>query len=162
MCGSAEPGVFRSINSCDRPRWRSSGAPDVRTSAIIQCEWSALVVQIFWPFRRHPLAVGVARVRTLARSEPACGSLMPIAKNSSPRQTAGTKKRFCASVLNAPEARLVIVLAALEAKPETDDVAAFLVETDQPGWRAVRLEERIGLHGASGAVGDAFQSPPGN
>ena len=57
----------------------------------------------------------------------------------------------CASVLNAPEARLVIVLAALEAKPETDDVAAFLVETDQPGWRAVRLEERIGLHGASGA-----------
>ena len=53
----------------------------------------------------------------------------------------------CASVLNAPEARLAIVFAALEAKPD----AAFLVETDQPGWRVVRLEERIGLHGAPGA-----------
>ena len=57
----------------------------------------------------------------------------------------------CASVLNAPEARLAIVFAALEAKPDTDFLAAFLVETDQPGWRVVRLEERIGLHGAPGA-----------
>src|SRR5439155_16578968 len=57
----------------------------------------------------------------------------------------------CASGLNAPEARLAIVFAALEAKPDTDFVAAFLVETEQPGWQAVRLEERVGLHGAPGA-----------
>jgi len=57
----------------------------------------------------------------------------------------------CASVLNAPEARLAIVFAALEPKPDTDFVAAFLVETDQPGWRAVRLVGQIGLHGASAA-----------
>jgi len=57
----------------------------------------------------------------------------------------------CAAVLNAPAARLAIVFAALEAKPDTDFVAAFLVETDQAGWRATRLEKRVGLHGAPGA-----------
>ena len=57
----------------------------------------------------------------------------------------------CMTVLNAPEAGVVIVFAALEPKADTDFLAAFLVETDQPGWRPLRSMERIGLRGAPGA-----------
>ncbi len=57
----------------------------------------------------------------------------------------------CTAVLNAPEAGVVIVFAALEPKADTDFLAAFLVETDQPGWRPLRSMERIGLRGAPGA-----------
>ncbi len=50
-------------------------------------QWCALVVQIFWPLSTKPWSLGVARVRTLARSEPEPGSLMPMQKNASPRHT---------------------------------------------------------------------------
>ncbi|MCY1224726.1 hypothetical protein D3C81_1346000 [compost metagenome] len=76
--------------NCDRPPWRSCGVPEVRTSAIMKWQRSALVVQILRPVRRHePSGCCTARVVTLARSEPAFGSLMPMQKNASPRQIAG-------------------------------------------------------------------------
>ena len=74
---------------CDRPLWRSSVVPEVRTSAIMYWQWWALVVQIFWPLSTKPWSLGVARVFTLARSEPELGSLMPMQKNASPRHTRG-------------------------------------------------------------------------
>ena len=83
------PGNDRSTMTCDRPLWRSSVVPEVRTSAIMYWQWWALVVQIFWPLSTKPWSLGVARVFTLARSEPALGSLMPIQKNASPRHTRG-------------------------------------------------------------------------
>ena len=47
------------------------------------------MVQIFCPLSRQPVSVRVARVRTLARSEPEFGSLMPMQKKASPRQMRG-------------------------------------------------------------------------
>ncbi|CFN64951.1 Uncharacterised protein [Bordetella pertussis] len=41
------------------------------------------------PFSNQPSATGVARVRTLARSDPVSGSLMPMAKKASPRMILG-------------------------------------------------------------------------
>ena len=42
--------------------------------------------------------VRVARVRSPARSEPLCGSLMPMQKKSSAAQMSARRSRFCASV----------------------------------------------------------------
>jgi alkylation response protein AidB-like acyl-CoA dehydrogenase len=53
----------------------------------------------------------------------------------------------CASVLNGSDANVVIVFAALESNAATDFFRAFIVETDQAGWRPEPVE-RIGLHGA--------------
>ena len=83
------PGSFRSTITCDRPFCRSSAVPEVRTSAIMYRQWCALVVQIFWPLSSQPGSLRVARVFTLARSDPALGSLMPMQKNDSPRQIGG-------------------------------------------------------------------------
>ena len=58
----------------------------------------AAVVQILRPLITQPPSDGVALARTEARSEPASGSLMPIAKHSSPRAMRGRKYRFCSAV----------------------------------------------------------------
>jgi hypothetical protein len=89
MGRTVTPGRLRSTMTCDRPLCRSCGSPEVRTSAIMYWQWWALVVQIFWPLSVKPCPVLTARVRTLARSEPASGSLMPMQKNDSPRQMGG-------------------------------------------------------------------------
>ncbi|MNY27628.1 hypothetical protein D3C86_1615410 [compost metagenome] len=76
--------------TCDSPFWRSPASPEVRTSASMYWQRSALVVQILRPFSlQPPSGSGTARVLTLARSEPAFGSLMPMQKNASPRQMRG-------------------------------------------------------------------------
>ncbi|MNV60861.1 hypothetical protein D3C71_1533410 [compost metagenome] len=89
MGRTVTPGSDRSTITCDKPWCLSSGPPEVRTSAIMYWQWWALVVQIFWPLSRKPWSLATARVATLARSEPALGSLMPMQKKASPRQTRG-------------------------------------------------------------------------
>ncbi|MOA06730.1 hypothetical protein D3C78_1263900 [compost metagenome] len=89
MGRTVTPGRLRSTITCDRPLCRSAASPEVRTSAIMYWQWWALVVQIFWPLSTKPCSLGTARVFTLARSEPELGSLMPMQKNTSPRQTRG-------------------------------------------------------------------------
>ncbi|MNR48010.1 hypothetical protein D3C85_1671880 [compost metagenome] len=89
MGRTVTPGRLRSTMTCDRPFCRSCASPEVRTSAIMYWQWWALVVQIFWPLSTKPWSLGTARVFTLARSEPEFGSLMPMQKNASPRQTGG-------------------------------------------------------------------------
>ena len=54
------------------PRWR--GPPPVRASRIAWAASWARLVQIFWPWIRHPPSTLVAVVRNEARSEPASGS----------------------------------------------------------------------------------------
>ena len=89
MGRTVTPGSDRSTMTWDRPLWRSSLLPEVRTSAIMYWQWCALVVQIFWPLSKKPFSLGTARVFTLARSEPEFGSLMPMQKNASPLHTRG-------------------------------------------------------------------------
>ena len=70
----------------------------MRTSAIIQsCSW-APVVQTLVPLTIHPSSARVARVTTDARSLPESGSLIPMQKESSPRQMAGRNRSFCSGV----------------------------------------------------------------
>ena len=92
------PGNDKSTITWDRPFCRSAASPDVRTKAIMKWPLCALLVQIFWPFNNQPVAVGVARLRTLAKSEPEPGSLMPMQKKHSPRQMGGIYCCFCSSV----------------------------------------------------------------
>ena len=47
----------------------------VRASRIARSAWCAPLVQIFWPVTTHSSPSRSARVRRLARSEPASGSL---------------------------------------------------------------------------------------
>ncbi len=54
-------------------------------------------------------------------------------------------------VTNAPEARLALVVAALDADRGPRGHAAFLVETDTPGWQIRRIEEKMGMRGAVSA-----------
>ena len=92
------PGNDMSTTICDSPACRSAEVPEVRTSAIMKCARSAAVVQIFCPSSCQPLSVRVACVRTLARSEPELGSLIPMQKNASPRQMRGRYFARCAAV----------------------------------------------------------------
>ena len=57
-----------------RPRWRSE-AGSVRATTKHQWATWASDVQIFWPLMTHWSPSRTARVRTLARSDPASGSL---------------------------------------------------------------------------------------
>src|SRR5579885_3341089 len=54
-------------------------------------------------------------------------------------------------VTNAPEARLALVVATPDAQRERRGLAAFLVETDTPGWQLRRIEEKMGMRGAVSA-----------
>ena len=74
----------------------SSGADRARAKKA-SASW-APEVHTLVPVRRHPPPTFSAPVRTLARSEPASGSLIPIPKTTSPRLILGRNARFCSSV----------------------------------------------------------------
>ena len=82
-----------------RPSWRRTGSSgSVRARAKkASASWAPLV-HTFVPVSRQPPSTRSARVRTLARSDPESGSLMPMPKTSSPRLIAGRKACFCSSV----------------------------------------------------------------
>ena len=105
--------------SWESPFCRSAAVPEVRTSAIMNCACWAWVVQILAPVSRQPEPSGTARVVTLARSEPAFGSLMPMQKKDWPATMRGMWKRRCASLpkrrISGPLCRSAIQCAATGA-----------------------------------------------
>src|SRR5712691_1907848 len=70
----------------------------VRTSRMIQCAKCAPEVHTFWPLTTKWSPWSTARVRRLARSEPAPGSEKPWHQISSALRIAGRWRRFCSSV----------------------------------------------------------------
>src|SRR3979411_110225 len=84
------PGVFMSTRNWVRP-WRRFSLVDggVRKIAIMERAICADEVQILVPLISQPPSVLVALVFAANRSEPEFGSLMPMAKQTSPRQMRG-------------------------------------------------------------------------
>jgi hypothetical protein len=74
----------------------STGA--VRASTMNACALCAPEVHTLVPLSRQPPSTCTARVRTLARSEPESGSLMPMPKKHCPAAIFGRNSRFWVSV----------------------------------------------------------------
>src|SRR5437899_6804053 len=90
------PGWCIGTNRNERPLCLGASG-SVRQTAKIQWAWWASVVQTFCPVTTHSSPSRTARVFTLARSEPASGSLKPWHHSSSARRIPGRKRCFCSS-----------------------------------------------------------------
>jgi alkylation response protein AidB-like acyl-CoA dehydrogenase len=86
---------------------------------------------------------------SFALSEPGVGSdagaLATTARRKGDGWVLNGAKNF---ITNASEAGLAIVFATVDASKGHRGIGAFLVETTTPGWEVLRVEEKMGLHGA--------------
>ena len=86
---------------------------------------------------------------SFALSEPGVGSdaagLATTALRKGDGYVLNGAKNF---ITNAPYAGLAIVFASLDASRGNKGIGAFLVETTSRGWEVLRVEEKMGLHGA--------------
>ncbi len=80
------------------PAWRRSGSTGlVRASTTIWCARCAPLVHTLVPDSSHPPSVRVAFAAAAARSDPACGSLIPIAEKYRPAAILGSSRCRCSS-----------------------------------------------------------------
>ncbi|SUA04209.1 Uncharacterised protein [Mycolicibacterium fortuitum] len=99
MGRTSAPGAFRSTMNWLRPACRCAGSTgSVRASTMNACARCAPDVHTLVPVIDQPPSARDARVRTLARSEPESGSLIPIPKKHSPRTMRGRYVDFWSSV----------------------------------------------------------------
>lgn len=54
-------------------------------------------------------------------------------------------------ITNAPQAAVAVVFALTAPDQGVHGISAFAVETARPGWQVVRVEEKMGIHGAHSA-----------
>jgi butyryl-CoA dehydrogenase len=54
-------------------------------------------------------------------------------------------------ITNAPQSRVAIVFAMTATDQKHRGISAFVVDTDSPGWQVVRVEDKMGIHGAHSA-----------
>ncbi len=54
-------------------------------------------------------------------------------------------------ITNGPQASVAIVFASTDASQGHRGISAFVVETNTPGWQVVRVEDKMGIHGAHSA-----------
>jgi butyryl-CoA dehydrogenase len=54
-------------------------------------------------------------------------------------------------ITNAPQAGVAIVFAVTDPQKGRHGISAFAVETPTPGWEVVRVEDKMGIHGAHSA-----------
>jgi butyryl-CoA dehydrogenase len=54
-------------------------------------------------------------------------------------------------ITNAPQASVAIVFAVTDPAKGRHGISAFIVETNSPGWQVVRVEDKMGIHGAHSA-----------
>jgi butyryl-CoA dehydrogenase len=54
-------------------------------------------------------------------------------------------------ITNAPQAGVAIVFAMTDLQKGHHGISAFAVETSTPGWEVVRVEDKMGIHGAHSA-----------
>jgi len=86
---------------------------------------------------------------SFALSEPGVGSdaagLATTARRKGDGYVLNGAKNF---ITNGPYAGLAIVFASLDPSRGAKGIGAFLVETSSRGWEVLRVEEKMGLHGA--------------
>jgi alkylation response protein AidB-like acyl-CoA dehydrogenase len=51
-------------------------------------------------------------------------------------------------ITNSPQSRVAIVFAVTDPAKDHHGISAFAVETSTPGWQVVRVEDKMGIHGA--------------
>ncbi len=87
-----------------------------------------------------------------ALSEPSsgsdAGSIRTTARRDGDHYVLNGTKNF---ITNGPDAAVAIVFASLDVTKGNKGLAAFVVETAWPGWEVVRVEEKMGIHGALSA-----------
>jgi butyryl-CoA dehydrogenase len=87
-----------------------------------------------------------------ALSEPSsgsdAGSIRTTARRDGDHYVLNGTKNF---ITNGPDAAVAIVFASLDVTKGNKGLAAFIVETASPGWEVVRVEEKMGIHGALSA-----------
>ncbi len=54
-------------------------------------------------------------------------------------------------ITNSPQSRIAIVFAMTAADQGHHGISAFIVDTASPGWQVVRVEDKMGIHGAHSA-----------
>ncbi len=85
MGRTSTPGPSNLTMNWLRPACRCAGSTGaVRASTMKACARCAPEVHTLVPVSDHPPSTRIARVRTLARSEPESGSLIPMPKKHSP------------------------------------------------------------------------------
>ena len=120
---------------------RTSGSGFVRTSiSQYSATWPKLV-QIFWPLSTYSSPSRSARVRRLARSDPAFGSEKPWHQTCSPLSIAGRWKAFCSGGAFGDQGRAGVELG--------DEVAAHVRRTRPLGL--LDVDEVLGGRGAAAA-----------
>jgi butyryl-CoA dehydrogenase len=51
-------------------------------------------------------------------------------------------------ITNSPHSKVAIIFAMTQPERGHHGISAFAVETDSPGWQVVRIEDKMGIHGA--------------
>ena len=91
-------------------------------------------------------------VGCFALSEPGAGSDAGAQKTTARRDgdsyVINGSKNF---ITNGPAAKVAIVFASTAPEERSRGISAFIVETDWPGFEVVRVEEKMGIHGAHSA-----------
>src|SRR5215831_4682518 len=54
-------------------------------------------------------------------------------------------------ITNSPQSKVAIIFAMTQPEKGNHGISAFAVETDTPGWQVVRVEDKMGIHGAHSA-----------
>ncbi len=54
-------------------------------------------------------------------------------------------------ITNGPESSVAIVFASTDPEKAHRGISAFIAETSHPGWQVVRVEDKMGIHGAHSA-----------
>src|SRR5262249_29365259 len=54
-------------------------------------------------------------------------------------------------ITNSPQSKVAIIFAMTQPERGHHGISAFAVETDSPGWQVVRIEDKMGIHGAHSA-----------
>ncbi|MCL5043968.1 MAG: acyl-CoA dehydrogenase family protein [Deltaproteobacteria bacterium] len=99
-----------------------------------------------------PAMAAGEKLGCFALSEPQAGSDAGAQKTRAVRDgdsyvINGTKN----FITNAPEAGVAVVFALTDPHQGQRGISAFIVETERPGWQIVRIEEKMGIHGAHSA-----------
>jgi butyryl-CoA dehydrogenase len=54
-------------------------------------------------------------------------------------------------ITNGPESSVAIIFASTDPEKGHRGISAFIAETSHPGWQVVRVEDKMGIHGAHSA-----------
>jgi butyryl-CoA dehydrogenase len=153
-------------------RWGGAGLDHVAYALVVEelaveCAATAVIVSAHsslasWPIlalgndrqreRYLPSMASGQRLGCFALTEPQAGSDAAAQKTRAVRHgddyvISGTKN----FITNGPQASVAIVFAVTAPGRGHKGISAFIVETTNPGWQVLRVEEKMGIAGAHSA-----------